>query len=281
QSFYVFAIFFLIASAIFISIPSALALMMDYDQGPIKAVADYISTMLGCKNELCITEEGLRKFTEISVSLTAILVFVVPHAKNLVLNLATEFLCANNYMEYGDRRQVVQGNLELLIAYINEHHPACKIHFHAYSFGSLIAIDYLFPIGHPLSANTKRHAEALITIASPAEFVKAYYPGYFLGRTTDLDSTVKWLNVYSVSDALATNFRRDRKAGESQFGLFSTDYKPVNLNYEIQTPKRWSVIDFITLYPIRVHNMYWDHDPSGQNSLRLVYQEMYKQNLFN
>src|SRR5690606_20778679 len=95
-----------------------------------------------------VFEETLQIISQIVVSFTAILILVVPNANLLITNLATEFVCANDYIEHGARKQVLQGNLELLVNYITENEENCKIHFHSYSFGSLLAIDYIYPFGH-------------------------------------------------------------------------------------------------------------------------------------
>ena len=75
----------------------------------------------------------------------------LPKANTLIPNLATEFVCANDYIQHGTQRQLLQGNLDLLINYITEKETDCKIHIHAYSFGSILAIDYIHPFGNKVS----------------------------------------------------------------------------------------------------------------------------------
>ena len=37
-----------------------------------------------------------------------------------------------------------------------------------------------------------------------------------------MQEKLKWLNVYSISDAFATNFRKDAKIGLSEFRLLNS-----------------------------------------------------------
>jgi hypothetical protein len=101
-----------------------------------------------------------------------------------------------------------------------------------YSCGSIIAIDYLFQFGNVPSGNSQKLSELLITIGSPYEFVKAYYPHFYEKQNSVLEKNITWVNVYSISDALATNFRKDATRGEAQFGFPDfQELKPFNINY--------------------------------------------------
>ncbi|KQT18601.1 hypothetical protein ASG31_07760 [Chryseobacterium sp. Leaf404] len=103
--------------------------------------------------------------------------------------------------------------------YITEHEEAPGIHFHTYSFGSILAIDYLYPYRTKPSDNAMMHCKALITIGSPYEFINSYFKNFYSNRITHLGDNIQWTNIYSVSDALSTNFRNDDKEGDAQFGL--------------------------------------------------------------
>ncbi len=88
-----------------------------------------------------------------------------------------------------------------------------------------------------------------------------------------------WLNIYSIADALGTNFRKDAKIGDAQFGIQANSLKPANLNYEVSAHNPNSIIDFISLYSIRVHGMYWDIQAEGKSCLGLIYREMHQRSL--
>src|SRR5690606_31800280 len=134
----------------------------------------------------------------------------------------------DQYLNDGIQSQLISGNLDLLVEYISEHEPESKIHFHCYSFGCLIAIDYLFPLGTMPSKNAKLLTEVLITIGNPYEFINSYYCHYFKNRNLVMENKIQWLNVYSLSDALSSNFRNDSTRGEALNGIRDSYLKPIN-----------------------------------------------------
>jgi hypothetical protein len=280
QTFYLFFIFFIIASSVLITIPAIFDLILT---SKISEAILTLKNTIYSKDIPYISQAGIdtvsQRVSPIIVSVIALLLLLVPNANILISNLATEFVCANDYMEHGAQRQLLQGNIELLVDYITENEKDCKIHFHTYSFGSILAIDYIYPFGNKVSKNAEMFCEAIITIGTPFEFVKSYYPQFYQSRKTELGDKLHWLNVYSIADALATNFRNDSKIGDAEFGIEKTSNKPSNINYEVATINKFGVADFFMLHSIRVHGMYWDNKTEGQSCLRLVYAEMSKRNL--
>ena len=268
QTLYVFLIFFIIASAIIFMIPATLGVITNFFENP------KVVELIGETNQ-----ELLQNIAKTMVSVAAVLLLVIPQANVLITNLATEFVCANNYMQHGAQRQLILGNLDHLVEFISENEKDCKIHFHAYSFGSVVAIDYLYPYGLTPSKNAELYCEAIITIGTPVEFIKSYYPNFYQNRKGGLWEKIHWLNIYSIADALATNFRKDAKAGDAEFGIEGVSQIPVNINYEVAPLNNKGIIDFIMLYSIKVHSMYWDQKPEGQSCLKLIYKEMNQKEL--
>ncbi len=280
QTLYVFLIFFIIAFSILITLPATFDLILN---SKISEALWTIKNSIYHKDISYISQEYFETVSKgvspIIVSIIALLLLLVPNANILIANLATEFVCANDYMEHGVQRQLLQGNLELLVDYITETEVDCKIHFHTYSFGSILAIDYIYPYGNKVSKNAEVFCEAIITIGTPFEFVKSYYPQFYKSRKPELGDKLHWLNVYSIADALATNFRNDSKIGEAEFGIETTSIKPFNINYEVAIINKFGLWDFFMLHSMRVHSMYWDSKSEGQSCLRLVYDEMNRRNL--
>lgn len=280
QTFYLFAIFLVLAAAIILLVPACIAMLTDFtkDAAVIEFLKDF-KWIAWFKNRYDLHAADLQYLTDTFVSVGAALLILAPKAKPMITTLAAELVCVQYYLENGNQSQEILGDLDLLVDYISEQSPDTKIHFHAYSFGTLIAIDYLFPFGNVPAVNVVERGEALITIGSPFEFVKAYYPNYFRHRSKVLEENIRWINIYSIADALATNFRRDAKAGEAQFGIRSDGLKPINLNYEITQIGKFSLAKFISLYSIRMHAMYWDATTSGQSCLRLLFNALEKEGL--
>jgi hypothetical protein len=275
QTLYLFFIFLLIATAILFVLPVAFGVIINFlGTEEYRKVADFIKNIFPFLGKWGIDREFLSKLSEIFLSITALLIIIIPSARVVITSLATEFVCANNYLEIGAQSQEVHGNLDQLVEYIAENEKGTKIHYHSYSFGSVVSLDLLFPFGTVPSKNVQQLSEAIITIGTPVEFIKAYYKGYYNNRNMMLDGKLLWLNVYSVQDALATNFRKDRKNGPAEFGLEQNSMKPVNINYEISNVTKNSFVNALLLGGIKAHSVYWHTSTSGLSCLRLIYNEL-------
>lgn len=283
QTFYLFTIFLLISISVVLLIPGTIAAVNGYLEKEAFQVG-----ILKVK-ELFFLEDvdipflsiaNLNKMVLYLLPLINILILIVPNATTLLPNLASEFLCANDYIEHGAQQQLVQGNLEKLVDYISEADGEAKIQLHSYSFGSVLAIDFLFPFGSRVSINTRTHIEALITIGSPIAFIESYFPDFFKNRDNEMENMITWINVYSIADALATNFRSDSKADHAEFGIKGINLIPINLNYEVSKIKKENFVSFIFLHSMKAHSMYWDKKAEGQSCLRLISSEMEHQKLF-
>lgn len=274
QTLYLFLIFLVIAAAILFMLPTTILVVTD-----MVKYLDGHPVLAGAKvGDVVQIESQFQTLSKLALSLTAVTLLVLPNANVWIGNLATEFVCVNGYLERGTQQQSLMGNLEGLVEYICENETDCKIHFHTYSFGSIVALDYLYPISGNISKNAINCCNALITIGTPFEFIKSYYPAYYKKRILTLDEKICWLNVYSVADALATNFRDDSIPADAQFGIQPTSAKPVNINYEVAAGNS-KLTSFLSLYSIKVHGMYWDSKIEGQSCLSNVYAEMTKRNL--
>ncbi|WP_291131752.1 hypothetical protein [Flavobacterium sp. UBA7682] len=264
QTFYVFAIFFLVSVAIIFLLPSVILFVSEL-KGIDKTVKPFLSS--------------LTNISAVFIPFVTFLLLVTPQSKTLITTLATEFACADSYIQYGAQSQVVLGNLDLLIEYIQEKEEDSKIHMHSYSFGTLIAIDLLFPIGNVPARNSKDLVELLITIGTPYEFINAYYPNFYSKRSKEMDDKIKWVNVFSISDALATNFRKDATDGAAESGIKDSVLRPINVNYEIASFQSNGFFNFFTLHHIKAHKLYWDESVQGQSCMRKTYNEMVKLNM--
>ncbi|WP_338376550.1 hypothetical protein [uncultured Flavobacterium sp.] len=271
-TFYAFTLFFIISLAIIFLIPASIDLATKLSF--TKELVDFLKLikmdfMLDLFSS--IDMKGILKFL---VPFTTLILLIIPESKTIITSLATEFASVDQYLESGEKSQLVLGNLDLLIEYIAENNLESKIHFHCYSFGSLLAFDLLFPLGNKPSRNVINRVELLITTGNPYEFINAYYPNYFLNRNFTSGPDLTWLNIYSISDALATNFRDDNKIGEAKYGFNNNELMPINLNYEIAPILSLNIINFLTMHGIRIHKSYWDHTPNGQSCMRLIIDKM-------
>lgn len=275
QTFYIFFLFLIIALAILFMVPAIITVLSNFFlETP---VADFIKAhpwLQSITEFLHINATNLKSFSEFFVSIISIVLLLAPQANIIITSLATEFVCAHNYLQFGRQNQDIQGNLDQLVEYITEHETNAEIHIHAYSFGSLIAIDYLFPFGTTPSGNKLDRMKALITIGTPFDFISTYYENYYSERSTIMESKVSWLNVYSIADALASNFRKDELSGAAQYGLTSQHVIPINVNYEVVKINQYNLSSFISLNSLKAHGMYWSSTTSGASCLHPIYLKM-------
>jgi hypothetical protein len=211
------------------------------------------------------------------ITLSVLYFAFAPDSRSTVTAIATEFVCINHYLKIGARKQDILGNLDLLFEHIAEtNKEKVFIDIHSYSFGSIVALDFIFPAGDEPTVATKQTLKGLITIACPYDFVKMYFPGYFHNRSEALAGSLKWLNVYSSADALACNFRRDVEPGESEYSIIDKDkLKPFNLPpYYISTFNPYNPVHFFGLDAIKAHNFYWDKSTSGNSCIRSILTHM-------
>jgi hypothetical protein len=265
QTFYMFLLFLIMALAVLLLIPSF----------------TLIFNKLHIENHYLINfKKNYGDLIKLGMSITTFLILFIPESSTLLTKVAAEFSTIDNYIQYGDQSQIIQGNLDALIEYIVENEENPTIHLHTYSFGSVIALDTLFPLGNEPSANIQNNINLLITVGAPYEFINNYYPNFYRKRINKMSEKIEWINVYSTMDAFASNFRKDNKVGEAKYGIMGRKEVPINLNYEIARREKYNLFSFLTLKHITMHQSYWDDSKSGQSCTRLIFNKMKELNYF-
>ena len=176
----------------------------------------------------------------------------INNISTLLTKVAAEFTTIDNYIQYGEQSQIIQGNFDALVEYIVENEENPTIHLHTYSFGSIIALDALFPIGTEPCENILNNIKLLITVGAPYEFIDNYYSNFYTNRKDKISQKIEWINVYSTMDAFASNFRKDNRVGEAQYGILNKKEVPINLNYEIARREKYNLFSFLTLKHITI-----------------------------
>lgn len=266
QTFYMFLLFLIMALAVLLLLPS------------FTVVFDKLN--IGNQCLICI-EENYSDLIKLGMSITTLLILFIPESSTLLTKVAAEFTTIDNYIQYGEQSQIIQGNLDALVEYIVENEENPTIHLHTYSFGSIIALDALFPIGTEPCNNILNNIKLLITVGAPYEFIDSYYPKFYSERTDKMSEKIEWINVYSTLDAFASNFRKDNKAGTAQYGILDRKEVPINLNYEIARREKYNLFSFLTLKHITMHKSYWDDSKSGQSCTRLIFNKMIELKYWN
>jgi hypothetical protein len=177
-------------------------------------------------------------------------------------------MCA--YLSINHQRSAILGRFHAALEHIAEKKPRYqRIHIFANSFGSVVALDAMFPPkSHPKARFPRLAAvDKLVTIGCPFDFIRALWPLYFRDRVDAADAPKYWLNVYAPPDAFGSNFRDDDLNQEATTKLGSKS--PENLVYERCD---YGLIESLTFIALRAHGIYWnlDADHKDQGCLRDV-----------
>ncbi|BAV04098.1 hypothetical protein FLA_0077 [Filimonas lacunae] len=218
----------------------------------------------------------LTRVSAVIISASTFVFTLAPNYRTLMTALATEFVCANYYLRIGEKRQKITGALDCLIEYIAETDADSEIHLHTYSFGTIVGMDILFPYGSTVSRRIQQKVKLLVTIGCPFEFLSNYYTQYFKDRDETMTQVLqKWYNIYSNSDSMSSNFRHGNTKGPAEYTFLNNkNLLPANIYYELANVSRFSWVDYVTLYSLKAHQLYWDTDASGASCLLSLYNKM-------
>jgi hypothetical protein len=203
----------------------------------------------------------------------------------LIRQMSEEMLAFVYYLSFADRRAEITGMVDEFVEELTEpadSYPHCAVL--SYSFGSIVALDALFPADEVRARRLDR-VETLVTIGSPFDFVVTYWPDYFANRSRRHKPPAAWLNVYSPVDVLGTRFNKQTSQGSGT----KTDRPPPpaapGLENSFNAPGRLAVgptkefafrenfvaeqlswTDAFTLLGLRAHSMYWSREENHERN---------------
>ena len=201
----------------------------------------------------------------------ALLESLRPNIRQFSEKIIVNYICLLEYLNFGKRRNVISGQLTNLLEYIGNKTAYQHIHIVSYSFGTIIALDNLFPLNELPNKRTPI-VNTLITIGCPFDIVRFFWKSYFNRRQVLLKETPKWINLYNPNDILSSNFRDDEELKEAQVGirLVNSDIivKPneniahidsVNIVEELNLHRYLKSLFVLLsfLFRIRSHFIYW------------------------
>jgi hypothetical protein len=192
--------------------------------------------------------------------------------KDMLGSAAAQYICARDYLALAERKAAIVGQLNELLEHIAEKPTAYRrLHLVAYSFGSIVALDAVFPNIPPGRRLAK--IDTLVTIGCPFDLVRTYWPTYFKGRMKPPDAPKVWLNIYSPLDVLGSNFRDDQKHADAGVGVEidgridrqGEAVMPLNLRFGrgVDLPDL-ALTDLFLMVGLRAHTSYLG-DPEGSS----------------
>ena len=254
------------------------------------------------------------RISQLFVIIMAVIEVLYPKLKQSFTDAAVEYTSVMEYLGLGTHRQVLGGQLLELIDHIAAQGYR-KIHIVAFSFGSIVALDNLFPT-ELVAAARIREIHTLVTIGCPFDLIRVFWPDYFTKRAIVASAPKLWINVYSPIDIMASNFRNDRDIGEPEPknaiplgltrdpGVRATHAWPVhqeslailrksyplkndpstkliphmNIVWRVGGPaKKMSLFEFLTLAGLEAHGSYWEAKPESDiTAFSPIIEEIYK-----
>src|SRR5262245_26586004 len=204
--------------------------------------------------------------------------------RDLLDTVASELAAAGRYLSTGQRMKTVQGRLADLLARILEVEPKYdRIHVVAFSFGSLVAIDSLFP--KQVAGRQWERVDSLVTVGCPFDFIRTYWPEYFGTREGVLDKPRKWYNVFAPADILGSDFTDatyDAKTGKptTDVGVQLRDggmRVPEGISYgDSRTLTDLGLWSQLTLQGFKAHASYFDEAESAANCISPIVLKLYE-----
>jgi hypothetical protein len=199
-----------------------------------------------------------------------------PGARQAIAEAAINYVSALSYLSYGVGGQAVRGRFADLLERIGEAGKGyAAVHVFAYSFGSIVALDALFPPDGRVSARFAM-VDALVTLGCPFDVVRTFWPGYFEGRAKPAHAPKRWCNVYSPVDALSSNFRDSRETAGLEAEVGVAGARPTNLLHPGSGSMRLGAVGLLGLMGLRYHTMYWnERDEASITSFAPVVLQVY------
>ncbi|MCX6195205.1 MAG: hypothetical protein NTY55_00965 [Flavobacteriia bacterium] len=113
QTFYMFLLFLVMALAVLLIFPSLLRFI---DGKSLAFIKEHLY-----KWQIDMLR-FLRDFSQITLPITSLAIIFIPESSTLLTKVAAEFTTIDNYIQYGEQAQIIQGNLDALIEYITSVH---------------------------------------------------------------------------------------------------------------------------------------------------------------
>lgn len=269
----------------------------------ILAIYDVVDRLLKSQPSLGISIPEIKNsqiFT-IAFIVSSLIEGFIPDLKMIFTKLATGYIAIMEYLTLGLNRNLITGNLSQLIESVAEEGYK-NVYLVSYSFGTVIALDSLFPFDHP---PTKRYQKihTLVTIGCPFDLIRLFWKHYFTRRNRLGSTPQRWINVYSPLDILSSNFRDDDlRSTQTQhtLELYCEECEKQQNNHEYYehtctkshmlmpeniiyssglSRKNTSLLDWFLLVGVRSHTMYWDRKFQGEhNCFDLIIPSIYEQN---
>jgi hypothetical protein len=219
------------------------------------------------------------------LSLASVLAWLVlpPKAKvkEGITNSATDFLTLDYYLRSGTNAPRLLGDLNGLLDALRDGRAGVtyqRIDLGAYSLGSIVAFNALFPFGSPPPRGAPIEAvHNFVTIGCPFDTIRLVRPDYFKERHPSGTAPRQWFNVYTPNDILGSNFRNDdedaeadpqviKKAMQGSDTRLAEITPPVNVPYYAGGVPQGQSLGDALFGGMQAHVAYWNASEGGEST---------------
>jgi len=198
------------------------------------------------------------------------------NVKEAICDAGVQYAGVIDYLGYDRQKDLIVGQFtRLLESLLESGNDYARVHVLGYSFGSIVAIDCVFQRQPP--PRHYRRLRSLVTVGSPYDLVRSFWPGYFEGRRGADEGIERWLNVFSPDDVLSSNFRDDAgEANRAEFGVVTAagEVKPENIVFDWVARKRKYMPERLVRFT-QLHLAYWGADANARTFMDEVVRGVY------
>jgi len=214
---------------------------------------------------------------QVVVIVGAVLGTLTPGLRRQWFTAAEQSLKMMRYLWVAGPRNSLRGEVLALIEHASERDEIGRISIVGFSFGSLVAIDTLFPASKAPTARMER-VTSLATIGCPFDLVRMLQPHYYENRFAPDGQDRPWINIYDPVDVLGSNFRDDGKEGSASKGVTIRGTGAVRQptgNIPWNSGQPLTLISGLMLASVRAHAQYWGPNPRAETALGLLAAELF------
>jgi hypothetical protein len=146
---------------------------------------------------------------------TTIALFIPKNWIETLVRVSKQSTAVVQYLLFGAQSRDVEGQLISMIRGMQTSGNYNHIHIVGYSFGSLLAIDTLYPSKFETPPAEFTQIKNFVTFGCPYDLVRTFFPTYYSNRRL---APYEWTNIYIPGDVLGSNFRNDNNQSESTTG---------------------------------------------------------------
>lgn len=222
----------------------------------------------------------------IMIAMTTLGIPAFSKLRNSISLIGSGLLSASAYLRTTDQRGILMHGLSEQAERFRDKDRYQSVTLISYSFGSILAIDALFPKEHPPELAFE-NVKKLVTIGSAYDFVKATAPQYFKDRHAAPGVPERWINVYAPIDLLGSSFTKSIKKPRKAYITVAKmeevkgQKKKKNVKQPIENIRydngmRMSFRNALEFYGFTSHGAYWGTDDTpDRNVFMLVVPKLY------